>query len=73
MVTPATIRAWHRTLVAQKCGGSQQHQSPGRPTIDEKLETLMVRLAREDRSWGYARIVGAHANLGSMVLSLIHI
>src|SRR5438105_12297336 len=33
IVTPATILAWHRTLVAQKCDGSQQRQCPGRPKI----------------------------------------
>ena len=61
---PATILAWHRQLVAQKCNGSQQRQSPGRPTIDEALETLIVRIAREHRSWGYDRIAGARANPG---------
>jgi len=64
IVKPDTILAWHRTLVAQKCDGSQQRQSPGRPTIDPELEALVVRMARENRSWGYDRIVGALANLG---------
>jgi len=67
IVTPATILAWHRKLVAQKFAGSQQRQSPGRPKIDEELEMLIVRLARENRSWGYARIVGALTNLGLTV------
>jgi len=34
IVTPDTILAWPRTLVAQKCDGSQQRQTPGRPKID---------------------------------------
>jgi hypothetical protein len=33
IVKPATILDWHCTLVAQKFDGSQQRQSPGRPTI----------------------------------------
>jgi transposase InsO family protein len=53
--------------VAQKFDGSQQRQSPGRPTIDQELEALIVRIARENRSWGYDRIVGALANLGLTV------
>jgi putative transposase len=67
IVTPNTILAWHRKLVAQKYDGSQQRQSPGRPKIDPELETLIVRMARDNRSWGYDRIVGALANLGYTV------
>src|SRR5256712_11394253 len=64
IVKPDTILAWHRTLVAQKFDGSQQRKPPGRPTIDPELEALVVRMAQENRSWGYDRIVGALANLG---------
>src|SRR5437867_12019587 len=67
IVKPETILGWHRTLVAQKFDGSQQRQSPGRPTIAEELEALIVRIAQENRSWGYDRIVGALANLGLTV------
>ena len=67
IVTPTTILAWHRTLVAQKYDGSQQRQSPGRPKIDSELEALIVRMARDNHSWGYDRIVGALANLGHTV------
>src|SRR5215470_13960996 len=67
IVTPDTILAWHRKLVAQKCDGSQQRQAPGRPRIDPELEALIVRIAQENRSWGYDRIVGALANLGLTV------
>jgi putative transposase len=64
IVKPETILAWHRKLVAQKCNGSQQRKAPGRPPIDQELEALVVRMAQENRSWGYDRIVGALANLG---------
>ena len=67
IVKPDTILGWHRTLVAQKFDGSRQRQSPGRPTIAQELETLIVRIAQENRSWGYDRIVGALANLGLTV------
>jgi putative transposase len=64
IVKPDTMLGWHRKLVAQKCDGSQQRKAPGRPTIDPELEALVVRMAQENRSWGYDRIVGALANLG---------
>ena len=67
IVKPDTILSWHRTLVAQKCDGSQQRQSPGRPKIAEELEGLIVRIVQENRSWGYDRIVGALASLGLTV------
>src|SRR5438876_8378799 len=64
IVKPDTILAWHRKLVAQKYDGSKQRKAPGRPTIDQELEALVIRMARENRSWGYNRIVGALASLG---------
>jgi putative transposase len=67
IVKPDTILAWHRKLIAQKFDGGQMHQSPGRPGIDKEVEALILRLARENRSWGYDRIVGALANLGYTV------
>jgi transposase InsO family protein len=67
IVKPDTILGWHRKLVAKKFDGSTQRQSPGRPKIDPDLEALVVRIAQENRSWGYDRIVGALANLGLTV------
>ena len=64
IVKPDTILGWHRRLVAQKFDGSKHRKAPGRPRIAQELEALVVRLAKENRSWGYDRIVGALANLG---------
>jgi len=64
IVNPDTILAWQRKLITQKFDGSTQRKAPGRPTIDPTLEALVVRMAQENRSWGYDRIVGALANLG---------
>ena len=55
IVKPETMLGWHRTLVAQKFDGSQQRPAPGRPPIDQELEALIVRIARENRAWGYDR------------------
>ena len=67
IVKPDAILGWHRTLVAQKFDGSQQRKPPGRPKVDPDLDALIVRMAQENRSWGYDRIVGALANLGHTI------
>ena len=64
IVKPDTILVWHRKLVAQKCDGSHLRKAPGRPPIDAEIEALIVRLAKENRRWGYDRIAGALAHLG---------
>jgi transposase InsO family protein len=64
LVTPNTILAWHRTLIAQKFDGSQQRKTLGRPQVSKELEALVLRMAQENRSWGYDRIAGALAHLG---------
>ena len=61
---PDTILGWYRRLVARKFDGSKQRRSPGRPRVERELEELVVRMARENRDWGYDRIVGALSNLG---------
>jgi putative transposase len=64
LVKPDTILAWHRTLVVQKFDGSKQRKARGRPRIDQELEDLVVRMAQENRRWGYDCIAGALAHLG---------
>jgi putative transposase len=64
---PDTILAWYQRLVAQKFDGSGQRADRGRPRVSPKVEALVVRFARENRSWGYDRIMGALANLGHEV------
>src|SRR3989454_8304985 len=60
---PDTILAWYRKLVARKFDGSKGRRSLGRPRIKREVEQLIVRMAEENRDWGYDRIVGALANL----------
>src|SRR5437773_4399405 len=67
IVKPDTMLGWHRKPVAQTCDGSKHRKAPGRPPIDQELEALMVRMAQDNRSWGYDRIVGAFANLGPTI------
>ena len=61
---PDTILGWYRKLVARKFDGSKARRGPGRPRIKREVEELIVRMASENRGWGYDRIAGALANLG---------
>ena len=60
---PETILGWYRRLVARKFDGSKQRRYPGCPRVGRKLEPLVVRMATENRDWGYDRMVGALVNL----------
>src|SRR5712692_10188388 len=63
IVTPETLLAWHRKLIAQKYDGRGK-RTPGRPRTAGEIEALVVRMAEENRDWGYGRIQGALSNLG---------
>lgn len=66
IVTPETLLRWHRKLIANKYDGSAK-RAPGRPRTATELAALIVRLATENRDWGYRRIQGALSNLGHIV------
>ena len=66
IVTPETLLAWHRKLIAHKYDGTAQ-RGPGRPRTALDIEKLVVRLAEENRDWGYRRIQGALSNLGHAI------
>src|SRR5215471_7657338 len=63
IVTPQTLLAWHRKLIAQKYDGSA-HRTPGRPLTPTEISDLVIRMAEENGGWGYRRIQGALSNLG---------
>jgi len=62
LVTPATLLAWHRRLIAEKYDGSRR-RGPGRPRTKDEIQQLVVRTAIEIRDWGYRRIQGESAGL----------
>jgi putative transposase len=65
IVTPDTILRWHRELVARKW--TYVRVRGGRPGLQARLCTLVVRMATDNPMWGYTRIQGAMKNLGHCV------
>src|SRR5262244_3382613 len=66
IVTAETLLAWHRKLIAQKYDGSS-FRRPGRLPTHKEIAALVLRMATENRSWGYRRIQGALSNLGHVL------
>jgi transposase InsO family protein len=66
VVSPDTLLRWHRRLVAQKWNFVER-RGVGRPGIMRHISELIVRMAQENRGWGYTRIQGALANLNHKV------
>jgi putative transposase len=75
-VTPATILRWHRTLVRRKWTFTDERR-PGRPCTRRPVKALIIRMARENPTWGHRRIQGELARLGypiaaSTVWEILH-
>jgi hypothetical protein len=52
LFTSGTLLRWHQRLVATRW---RQPRRPGQPLIPDELVALVVRLAKENRTWGVAR------------------
>lgn len=65
IVTPDTILAWHRKLIAAKW--TYPPKRVGRPGVMKEIRELIVRMAEDNPSWGDARIQGALKHLDHRV------
>ena len=74
-VTPATLLAWHRRLVAHKWDHASRR--PGRPSTAAAIRKLVIRIATENPTWGHRRVQGELVRLGhpiaaSTVWQILH-
>jgi putative transposase len=58
---------WHRDIVRRQWSRRSRQGRPGRPATHRKVRSVVLRLARENESWGYRRIHGELAGLGITV------
>ena len=64
LVTPDTILRWHRDIVRRRWAARSMSGKTGRPATRRNIRALILRLARENPSWGYRRIHGELAGMG---------
>ena len=67
IVSPATILRWHRGIVCRRWARRSRRGRPGRPPVRRDVWSVVLRLARENESWGYRPIHGELAGLGIAV------
>ena len=67
IVTPGTIVRWHQDIVRRRWARRSRRGGCGRPATHRKVRSVVLRLARENESWGYRRIHGELVGLGITV------
>ena len=77
LVQPDTILKWHRNLIARRHAAASWPRRRGRPRTLRSIRALVLRLARENGSWGYRRVHGELLTLGitlapSTVWEILH-
>ncbi|MER5916266.1 integrase, partial [Streptomyces sp. NPDC001982] len=63
LVRPDTIMRWHRDVLKRRHAATCRTKRRGRPPTVRSIRVLVLRLARENSSWGYRRIHGELATL----------
>ena len=66
MVTPATLLAWHRRLVARKWDYTSRRH-PGRPSTVAAIRKLVIQMATDNPAWGHRRVQGELVRLGHSI------
>ncbi len=67
IVTPGTILRWQRGIVRRRRSRRSRRVRSGRPATHRTVRSAVLRLARENESWGYRRIHGELAGLAIIV------
>jgi transposase len=67
LVTPDTILRWHRDIIRRRWAARSMRGKTGQPATRRNIRALVLRLARENPSWGYRRIHSELAGLGVKV------
>jgi transposase len=67
IVAPGTILRWHRDIVRRRWARLSRRGRSGRPPVRRRVRSVVLRLARENESWGYRRIHGELAGFGIAV------
>ncbi|MEU4765618.1 integrase, partial [Actinosynnema sp. NPDC023794] len=67
LVRPETILRWHRDLLAHRHAARSRPRRPGRPRTIRSIRLLVLRLARENPTWGHRRTHGELLVLGIKV------
>jgi putative transposase len=52
LIRPETVLRWHRDLLARRHGAISRPKRAGRPPTVRSIRVLVLRLARENSSWG---------------------
>jgi putative transposase len=52
IVTPATILRWHRDIVRRRWSRLSRRGRSGRPPVRRNVRSVVLRMARENESWG---------------------
>jgi hypothetical protein len=58
IVRPETVLGWNRAIIRRKWAAYGRRARPGRPRLSGECGQLILRLAKENPSWGYVRIRG---------------
>jgi putative transposase len=67
IVTAGTILRWQRGIARRRSARLSRRGRSGRPATHRKVRPVVLRLARENESWGHRRIHGELAGLGITV------